>query len=194
MLHGLWPPTQKLEASRGSDPRPFAFSPFSGDGKRAVFTSAICVWAGAINGGAAVDRSGPDQARHRPGGPVLGRRAAGHPQPDQQADADDPGGRGDVGTRDHAGAAARGHRQGEGCGEIQRAPYQHRRGADQATARRVGTCGDCQKARYCPEFGLPRVGDVAGFSVDDAHPGKSESDQHEPQLAKINTSPNASVA
>ena len=73
-------------------------------------------------------------------------------------------------------------------------PHQHRHGADQATARRVGTRGDRQEARYCPEFGLPRVGDVAGFSVDDAHPGKSESDQHEPQLAKINTSPNASVA
>ena len=77
-----------------------------------------------------VHRGRPVEARHRPGGPVHGRRAAGHPQPDQQAHADDPGGRGDVGTRDHAGAAARGHRQGEGRRQIQRAPRQHRRGAD----------------------------------------------------------------
>jgi len=51
-------------------------------------------------------------------------------------------------------------REGEGRWQIQGPTHQHRRGADQATARRVGTCGDRQEARYCPEFGLPRVGDV----------------------------------
>jgi hypothetical protein len=44
------------------------------------------------------------------GGERLDTRA-----PLQQAHADHPGRRRDVGARDHAGAAARGHRQGEGC-------------------------------------------------------------------------------
>ena len=52
-------------------------------------------------------------------------------KPDQQADADDPGRRGDVGARDHAGAPARGHRQGEGRRQIQGAAAEHRQGADQ---------------------------------------------------------------
>jgi len=83
-------------------------------------------------------RGGSVEARQRPRGPVHGRRTAGHPQPDQQAHADDPGRRGDAGTQDHARAAVRRRRQ------IQGPPGQHRRGADRATARRVGTRGDRQ--------------------------------------------------
>ena len=41
-------------------------------------------------------RGGSVEARQRPRGPVHGRRTAGHPQPNQQAHADDPGRRGDV--------------------------------------------------------------------------------------------------
>ena len=78
-------------------------------------------------------------------------------KPDQQAHADDPGRRGDVGARDHAGAAARGHRQGEGRRQVQGAPGQHRRGADQATEGRVGSRGDREASRHRPEFGLPRA-------------------------------------
>ena len=78
-------------------------------------------------------------------------------KPDQQAHADHPGRRGDMGARDHAGAAARGHRQGEGRRQVQGAPGQHRRGADQAAEGRVGSRGDRQEARHRPEFGLPRA-------------------------------------
>ena len=81
------------------------------------------------------------QARHRPRGPVDGRRAAGHPQPDQQAHADDPGRCGDLGARDHARAAARRHRQGEGRRQIQGPPAERRPGADQDAAGADGPCG-----------------------------------------------------
>ena len=49
------------------------------------------------------------------------------------------------------------HNRPSDCGQIQRAPCQHRRGADQATEGRVGSGGDCEAPRYCPEFGLPRA-------------------------------------
>ena len=84
---------------------------------------------GALRHGADVGSSGIGLR-----GPVHGRRTAGHPQPDQQAHADDPGGRGDLGARDHAGAAARGHCQGEGCREVQ-GPTQ-----SASTRRRSGNC------------------------------------------------------
>ena len=62
-----------------------------------------------------------DARNRRPGGAVRGRRAAGHPQPDQ-AHANHPGRRGDVGARDYAGAAARGHHQGEAAGKYKGRP------------------------------------------------------------------------
>jgi hypothetical protein len=52
-------------------------------------------------------------------------------------------------------------REGEGRRQIQGPTRQHRRGADQATACRVGSRGDCQEARHRSEFGLPRVGGIA---------------------------------
>ena len=43
--------------------------------------------AGTQHGRAAVHRNWPVEARYRPGGAVHGRRAAGHPQPDQSVAA-----------------------------------------------------------------------------------------------------------
>jgi predicted site-specific integrase-resolvase len=56
----------------------------------------------------------------------MGGERLEHPQSDIQADADHPGRRGDLGARDHAGAPARGHRQGQGGGPIQGPAAQHR--------------------------------------------------------------------
>src|SRR3954452_21374381 len=92
--------------------------------------------------------AGPVQARRRPGGPQHGTRKAGYPPPDIEVDADDPGWRGDLGTRDHARAAARRHRQGQGRGEIRprlstnRPPYALREiDADSTlTSRRAERC------------------------------------------------------
>jgi hypothetical protein len=51
----------------------------------------------------------------------------------------------------------RGHRQGESGRQVQKAPGQHRCGVDQATEDRVGSHGDHQASRYCPEFSVPRA-------------------------------------
>ena len=41
--------------------------------------------------------------------------------------------------------------------QVQRAPHQHRRSADQATEGRVGSGSDREASLYRPEFGLPRA-------------------------------------
>ena len=60
------------------------------------------------------DRGGPIQAWRRLSGPEHGWRTPGYPQSNIEADADDPGRCGDLGTRDHAGASTRGHCQSQG--------------------------------------------------------------------------------
>ena len=63
-----------------------------------------------------------------------------------------------AGARDHAGAAARGHRQGEDRRQIQGAPAEHRQDADQEAAGRDGTCGRRQDDGYRTVDGLQAVG------------------------------------
>ena len=111
-----------------------------------------------------LDRGGPIQAPYRPGDFLdRKRRASRYSEPDKQADPHHPRRRRDMGTRNHARAAARGHRQGKGGGQIQR-PYADcfaPGGGDQAAARRRNAArSHSPPARDCTVQRLSRAGGI----------------------------------